>query len=137
MSDHLLNAAFDILLAMHRPPNEQERELATAYMAWQAFCNDHHYTVIVQNFMFGQYRIQLCDSRIYDPGAPPMHGGVVQQMCTYHRDKAEWMTDQLYLAKDPLAFAKSFATPTNCEFDGGRIRLDDDPDSHPAGYRRS
>lgn len=109
---------------------------ATADMAWQAFCNHSHYTVIVRNYMLGQYRIQLCDSRQPDPHAPPMHGSIVQELCTYKLTKAEEVTDALCLAYEPLKKARGYATETNCEGPGMRIRLDDKPDDHPAGFRR-
>lgn len=106
-------------------PNVED---ATADIVWQAFCSHSHYTVVVRLYLFQQYRLQLCDSRQPDPYAPPMHGSIVQEMCTYVERKAEAISDLLCMVKDPLALARAFAEPWNCDGPGQRIRLDSRPD---------
>ena len=39
-----------------------------------------NYSVIVQQFLFGQYRIQLTDVRKPEVGAPPGHGQIVREL---------------------------------------------------------
>ena len=116
------------------PPSASERMQG---VLWQAFCNNPNYTVLVRSYALGQFRIQLTDIRMPDPYAPPMHGSIVREMCTYFQGKAEWMTDWLCQHPEPELLCKLFETPSNCDAPGhGRIRLDDSPDDHPAGYRR-
>ena len=125
----------NFLANMVKPPTEGEREAYNDNMAWQAFCDNHHYSVIVRHYMCDQYRIQLCDIRVPDPWSPPMHGGLVQELCTYHEKRALAVTDLLCMVREPLEMARCFATPDNCEYDGGRIRLDNGPLGHPLGFR--
>lgn len=103
---------------------------------WQAFCNTYPYTIIVRAYLGGQHRIQITDSTVPDMGAPPMHGAIVQELCTYDARKAELFTDLFSLADDPVALARKLATDTNCEGPGCRIRLDDKASDHPKGFKR-
>lgn len=38
------------------------------------------YTVLVQNYAYGQYRVQLTDRELPDPDAPPGHGSIVRAL---------------------------------------------------------
>ena len=86
-----------------------------------------YYTIGVQRYMMGQYRIQLCDLRVPDSYAPEGHGSIVQEMCTYRQPMLKSVVQKLRAAEDPLAVARGYAKPWNCEFEGGRIRLDTEP----------
>ena len=82
------------------------------------------YTVLVEAFAFGQYRIRLTDKTQPDSFAPAGHGSIVRELCTYHESKAYETVDALAKADDPLAYCVSLERPYNCEYEGGRIRLD-------------
>lgn len=90
-----------------------------------------HYTILVWPFMYGQYRIQLTDKRQPDFFAPDGHGAIVQQLCTYSGPRFVETCVLLGTADDPLALARSWARPWNCESPGGRIRLDNEPREIP------
>lgn len=113
-----------------------ERDLMDGVL-WQAFCNTYPYTVLVRSYAFGQYRIQLTDATLPAPYSPQGHGAILREFCTYDQKKAEVMTDALGLASDPVQFANTLETLTNCDCPGsGRIRLDDEPEDHVEGYKR-
>lgn len=99
---------------------------------------DQRHTILVQPYMFGQFRIQLTDISKIDPDAPPGHGSIVREFCTYKFDKMALVVTQLRDTDDPEAVAESFATPSNCEGPGGRIRLDTEykDNLHRAGDKR-
>lgn len=80
------------------------------------------YSVLVQPYLMGQYRIQLCND-LEVPGVEH-HGEIVREMCTYSYQTAISKSSALACAKAPESLAASWATPKNCEFKGGRIRLD-------------
>ncbi len=86
-----------------------------------------YYTIGVQRYALGQFRIQLMDLRQPDSYAPEGHGAIVQEMCTYQQPTMKSVIEKLRGAKDPLEVARSYAKPWNCEFEGGRIRLDNKP----------
>jgi len=41
---------------------------------------DPNYTILVLNYAFGQYRIQITDKRLIDPFAPAGHGSIEREM---------------------------------------------------------
>ncbi|MEN3369985.1 MAG: hypothetical protein V7609_2128 [Verrucomicrobiota bacterium] len=85
---------------------------------------NHDYSILVYHYLLGQFRIVLTDCRLPDLAAPAGHGSIVQVLCTYkHATLAKTLT-LLRHSKEPLELARSWATPTNCECAGGRIRLD-------------
>lgn len=90
-----------------------------------------NYTVLVRNYMLGQFRIQLTDVRRTDPRAPKGHGQIVQEMCTYRSSTCATTVASLRNSEDPLKLARSWAKPYNCETKGGRIRLDNRPEDRP------
>ena len=83
-----------------------------------------NYSVIVQLYLFGQFRIQITDIKTPDPLAPPGHGSIVREMCTYNPLTCAETVFNIKNAKDPEKFAESLANEKNCEHPGGRIRLD-------------
>ena len=90
------------------------------------------YSVVVRRYLFGQLRIQVCDTAQPDPYAPPLHGSIVRELCTYRMDKLAEVLPALRGAADPLALCREWETPANCEAPGaGRIRLDTAPDDFP------
>jgi len=84
------------------------------------------YSILVMPFTFGQFRIRLTDLLNPDAFAPPGHASIVQDMCTYKKQTAESVLEKLKTAEDPLKAARSYAKPWNCEYEGGRIRLDNE-----------
>lgn len=88
---------------------------------------DGNYIVLVQPYLLGQFRIQLCDKRKPDPWAPK-DGQIVREMCTYDGPKATEIIATLVTCDDPEAYCESLSKPWNCEHPGGRIRLDNKPE---------
>jgi hypothetical protein len=87
-------------------------------------CSKTH-TILVQGFLFGQYRIQLTRLDRPDPFAPPGHGSIVRELCTYNPHTAGTVALILRLASDPEAYCRELERSWNCEDPGhGRIRLD-------------
>ncbi|MGA3170327.1 MAG: hypothetical protein ABSE62_04880 [Chthoniobacteraceae bacterium] len=82
------------------------------------------YTLMVFSFVLGQFRIQITDKEVPDTDAPEGHGGIVCEMCTYHANTMARVVRQLRMDEDPLALARSWERPWNCEGPGCRIRLD-------------
>lgn len=78
------------------------------------------YTIQVWPFLFGQFRIQLCANG--DPSP-------VRQLCTYKMATAIAVTAALAKSEDPEAYCRSLERPWNFEAPGGRIRLDEGPES--------
>ena len=89
------------------------------------------YTVLVRIFLFGQYRIQLTCLDQPDPYAPIGHGSIVRELDSYDQTQAILTCLRLRESEDPEAYCESLAKPFNCEYPGGRIRLDNTPDSRP------
>jgi hypothetical protein len=84
-----------------------------------------NHSVLVRPYMFGQYRIQLTRIDRPDPFAPPGHGSICRELCTYDHTRMMATVLQLVSAKDPEAYCCTLETPSNCEVPGsGRIRLD-------------
>ncbi len=92
---------------------------------------DQQHTILVQPYMYGQFRIQLTDISKPDLDAPSGHGSIMRELCTYQADTMEFVCKQLQEAMDPEAVAESFAKSWNCEGPGGRIRLDTHPEDNP------
>lgn len=86
------------------------------------------YSILVRPYAFGQYRIQLTKVGLKDPWAPKGHGAIVREMCTYDQAKAHEVVDRLAEAEDPEQTAEGYAEDWNCEYPGGRIRLDNTPE---------
>lgn len=86
-------------------------------------CAHVDYGVVVYPYALGQFRIQIVDAN----NAFNVH----REMCTYKWDTARSTVTQLIESDDPLGTAETFATPWNCEYKGGRIRLDN---SSPGMY---
>lgn len=86
-------------------------------------------TILVLDNLCNQFRIKITDiSRgTGHCGAPPGHGDIVQEMCTYKMMTMARACAELMSAKDPVKLARSWARPHNCEHEGGRIRLDNEP----------
>lgn len=82
------------------------------------------YTVLVKGNFGGQFRIQLTDVAKPDPGAPPGHGSIVRELCTYKQATAVETTTAIAMSLDPEGYCEGLARPWNCEYEGGRIRLD-------------
>lgn len=85
------------------------------------------YTVLVHGYFLGQFRIQLTDRTLPAPGAPEGHGDIVRELCTYKPEIMEQTLAELAAAADPPSYCESKARPWNCEYPGGRIRLDNVP----------
>jgi hypothetical protein len=91
------------------------------------------YSLLVYNYLLGQFRIQLTDTYDPDAFAPPGHGSIKREMCTYKKEKALFVLAVLAAAEDPLKVARGFEREHNCEVPGrGRIRLDNEPEVWPA-----
>ena len=86
-----------------------------------------NYSILVYPFTFGQFRIRLTNVKIKDSYAPEGHGSIIREMCTYKNATMIETVGKLMESKEPEKTAESFATPYNCEFPGGRIRLDNEP----------
>ena len=86
-------------------------------------------TILVRAYAIGQFRIQITDISQGTGilGAPPGHGDIVQEMCTYKSHTMVRAVAELMSVKDPVKLARSWAKPHNCEFPGGRIRMDNEP----------
>lgn len=91
----------------------------------------NRHTVVVRPYTYGQYRIQLTRIDRPDPFAPPGHGSIVRELCTYSPGMAADVVLKLRLAADPEGFCETLAHPGNCEYRGGRIRLDTAPEKTP------
>ena len=81
------------------------------------------YTALVYPYAFGQFRIQLCNRQVKDDYGKGV-GAIVREMCTYSFMTMTQVVDALSIAIDPEQTAESYATKSNCENKGGRIRLD-------------
>lgn len=81
------------------------------------------FRVEVWPYALGQYRIMLIqgDEDVAFPN-------VIRQMCTYSLLTAGLVVGKLMQAVDPVEFCKSLEKPWNCEYPGGRIRLDNTPE---------
>lgn len=86
------------------------------------------YSVLVRPYAFGQYRIQLTNATVNAFGAPEGHGAIVREMCTYEKDTMLGIVDSLRETETPEKFCEGLATDYNCEYEGGRIRLDNTPE---------
>lgn len=86
------------------------------------------YSVIVWPYAFGQFRIQLTNVAIGDPFAPAPHGAIVREMCTYDKQTMLDTVEKIRGSDDPEAFCRTLEKPWNCEYQGGRIRLDNIPE---------
>ncbi len=109
-----------------RPPTE---EMMLGHVPPGALTHSD-YGIIVRNYMFGQYRIQLTDARRPDPDAPPGHGAIVRELCTYKFPTMRAATLAMAVANDPEAYCESLANKWNCDGGTGRIRLDTLPGEH-------
>jgi len=85
------------------------------------------FTILVFHFLLGQFRIKITDLRLPDLTAPEGHGSIVQELCTYQHATLARVITELRHSPDPLELARSWAKPFNCEYRGGRIRLDNQP----------
>ena len=86
-------------------------------------CLNGRHFVLVQRYVLGQFRLQLCDKE--RPDSSGYDGAsIVREMCTYDSRKAVEVLGELLGAADPEKAAQGFAKPWNCEHPGGRIRLD-------------
>lgn len=99
-----------------------------------------NYTILVEQYMFGQLRIKLTDIRHRDPYAPKGHGGIVRELDTYYSSTAAATCMNLSEAEDPERWCIEQERDWNCEMSGDgplagdRIRLDETQESNP--YRR-
>jgi hypothetical protein len=89
------------------------------------------FTILVYHYLLGQFRIKITDLQTPDSTAPAGHGSIVQEMCTYRPSKLAEVITLLRHSPDPLQMARTWATPSNCDCDGGRIRLDNEPQREP------
>lgn len=80
-------------------------------------CKNQGYYVVIRQFLFGQYRLQLVKRNALD-------GDIVREACTYDLLTAIGTRDAICAADIPEAYMESLATKDNCEYQGGRIRLD-------------
>lgn len=87
------------------------------------------YSIIVYQYLLGQWRINLCESREgpSNESYPEGHGEIKQAGCTYSPSTAHMIVKQLMEADEPLALFRSWARPYNSEYPGDRIRLDNKP----------
>jgi len=98
------------------------------------------YTILVEQYMFGQLRIKLCDLRQRDTFAPEGHGSIVRELDTYHAGTAAGVCMNMSEAEDPVAWCIEQEQNWNCEMSddgplsGDRIRLDETYESNP--FRR-
>lgn len=88
-----------------------------------------NHTLIVMPYLFGQFRVQLTRLDRPDTFAPPGHGSIVRELCTYDPHLAGHVVFLLRLSADPEASCEELAKPWNCEYPGGRIRLDAKPEA--------
>lgn len=93
-----------------------------------------HYTLIIWRRLCGQLGIELTDVRLPDVDALPGHGSIVCMLDTYDAGRMAAVVHRLQWADDPLAVARSWARPWNCDDPGNgsvpmrdRIRLDNKP----------
>lgn len=93
--------------------------------------SNDEYSILIRPYAFGQYRIQLTNVTRPALGAPEGHGDIVREMCTYKADTMREVTKGLAAAGDPEAYCETLVRPYNCEYKGGRIRLDNRPDDRP------
>jgi hypothetical protein len=89
------------------------------------------FTILVYHYLLGQFRIQITDTELQDETAPEGHGSIVQEMCTYRTRKLAEVITLLRYSPDPLQLARTWAKPFNCDFHGGRIKLDNQPSDRP------
>lgn len=83
------------------------------------------HTLLIQGYAYGQFRIQLTRlGGLEDRTAPPGHGSIVRELCTYSGQTAGSVALLLRLSSDPEGACELLAKPWNCEYPGGRIRLD-------------
>lgn len=115
------------LLNRWAPPRQEPED----YVIFEApnLLSPHH-TVLVRSFLLGQYRIQLTDKRQPDDYAPEGHGTICRELCTYEYTVALATVLDLQACIDPEAHCEALAKPWNCEYPGGRIRLDNRPKAH-------
>jgi hypothetical protein len=85
------------------------------------------YRIEVWPYTFGQYRIMLIK------GSNPHLGGpnVIRQMCTYQRGVCVQTCIDLLTTADPELYCRQLEKPWNCEYPGGRIRLDNTESDRP------
>lgn len=88
-------------------------------------------TAYVKLALLGQWRIVLCE-RPRGPAGDGFeewqgHGSIVRQCCTYDVVTAVLTLAAIVAAEDPDAYLESLARPWNCDYPGGRIRLDNLP----------
>jgi hypothetical protein len=90
--------------------------------------NDKNYTILVYQYLYGQYRIHICDKRLKDSGAPPGHGEIIRELDTYKVEKLWSVITDIINAEELLKFINSLATEKNTKgsITTGRIRLDDE-----------
>lgn len=89
------------------------------YKVFSSMMTNKGFQIEIWNYMFGQFRIQL--QRPPSVGPSP---DIVRECCTYSFPKAMSLIAQLAFEEDPAAYLETLATPENCEYKGGRIRLD-------------
>lgn len=84
------------------------------------------YRIEIWPYLFGQYRVMLIkgENRF---GLGP---NVVRQMCTYAPEIAVKVCAKLVKSPNPEKFCRRLERPWNCEYPGGRIRLDNKPGEH-------
>jgi hypothetical protein len=89
------------------------------------------HSVLVRPYAYGQYRIQLTRTDRPDYDAPEGHGSIVRELCTYNRATAYLIASAIATAEEPEAYCFGLERPWNCEYTGGRIRLDNTPADRP------
>lgn len=82
------------------------------------------YTILVYPYAFGQYRIKLTSKLQPDTYAPLGHGAIVRECDTYSYEKAKETIDKMKEAIDPKQYLNRLANHKNTEYEGDRIRLD-------------
>lgn len=83
------------------------------------------HSILIRPYAYGQLRIQLTRTDRPDGYAPPGHGSIVRELCTYEPRTAVRVVTLMRVAADPEAYCRTLETPHNCEAPGrGRIRLD-------------
>jgi hypothetical protein len=80
------------------------------------------HSVLVRADENGGYRIQLTRTNTPEPFAPPGHGKVVRELCTFSVETAEETALKLAKSKDPEGYCRSLIRPGNT--DGLKITLD-------------
>ena len=93
-------------------------------------CNQR-YTVLVYDYAFQQKRIQVTDIQKPDGDAPPGHGTIVKQLCTYHEDVAVSVVAKLQASEDPIECVESLRKPWNSEGPDDVVRLDTTEEDNP------